>query len=470
MKTFRLFSMAALALMMGACSEEVNETVEPQPAPAPGVIEFSGTVTTKDGGVTRTTMTEQSDGSLNVTWKVDDVIYFFQGGAAVGNASVQTINEDGLATIIGKLEDGDPDKEFDLMYYGGWNAETYLNEALLYQYGTLDGLGTYDYRVGTAKIIEDPENAGQYILDGAVTMKSQMAIWKLTLKDGGGNALNVTTKKSLTIKSDDVDIAVTGGSDYFLGGSTNVVYLAMYPVDNKTITVTYNDGTNDYTFSKAGISLAAGTYYQSEVTLTKVIDLSKLASHYTSLSVTSDVILTGAPTTDNIFQIRYDVNNCEVTLDNVNTTAGKYISIDGKGFDGKDKNVNVKLKGTSRLQFIVTSKNVTIGEAAAGGTLILNSPNTYAIYSSETVTINGGTVKAKTTNDNFATVSADNLVINGGNVYLAGGAVKGAVDVTGDVSDSLYGWNGSSWGYWDAGASQQYASTDNSANPSTWTW
>lgn len=274
MKTFRFFSMAALALMMDACSEEVNEIVDPQPVPTPGVINFSGTVTTKDGDVTRTAMTEQSDKSMKVEWEVDDLVYLYQGGVDHGNASVKSLNGDGSAIIRGTVnnESGgtyDLSQNFEVNYFGGRMAKMYLDEVITQsQEGTLAGLGGYDYRKGSAKLKEDPKNAGKYIIDGAVNMVSQIAIWKLTLKDGNGDALNVTETKPVTIKSGDDVIAATGS--YFQGGTTNVVYLAMYPVDNKTVSVTYNDGTDEYSFSKAGVSLAAGKFYQSEVTLTKL--------------------------------------------------------------------------------------------------------------------------------------------------------------------------------------------------------
>lgn len=283
MKTFKLFSMAALAIMMCACSEEVNEIVQ-QPVESPGVIQFSGTVSTSNS-VTRTKITEPGDGTLNVAWVVNDLILLYQDGIIHGTAAVKTLNPDGSANILGSLNNEyggtyDLSQPFDVMYCGGWNQKPYMDEALISQYGVLYNAGgsdvsSYDFRKGTAKMKEDPDTEGKYIIDGAVKMTNQMAIWKLTLKDPAGNSLNVSKSLPVEIYSDDEKIAATGGD--FQGGSTNVVYLAMYPVDNKTITIKYNDGTNDYVFSKAGISLAASTFYASEVTMTKVIDYSSAA-------------------------------------------------------------------------------------------------------------------------------------------------------------------------------------------------
>ena len=140
--------------------------------------------------------------------------------------------------------------------------------------------------------------------------------------------------------------------------------------------------------------------------------------------------------------------------------------------------MKIKLKGTSRLMEIFTNngatsgKTATIGEAAAGGTLILTG-STDPIRA-KSFTINGGTVKSQaTTGENWAVYlnnSVGVLTINGGALYLAAGqdgteAVKGNT-VSGSVT--LYGWNGSAWvTYTD----ERYATTDNtSGNPTGWTW
>ena len=123
----------------------------------------------------------------------------------------------------------------------------------------------------------------------------------------------------------------------------------------------------------------------------------------------------------------------------------------------------LKLKGTSKLTNIFDIDNaLTISEAVAGGTVIINNSTGYALGAA-TVTVNGGTVKAKS--ENVVAINA-NLAVNGGAVYLAG-AGDNAVNGTISGSATLYGWNGSAW---DAATGVQYVTTDNSAAPSSWTW
>jgi len=123
----------------------------------------------------------------------------------------------------------------------------------------------------------------------------------------------------------------------------------------------------------------------------------------------------------------------------------------------------LKLKGTSKFTNIFdTGYALTISEAVAGGTVIINNSTGYALGAA-TVTVNGGTVKAKS--ENVVAINA-NLAVNGGAVYLAG-AGDNAVNGTISGSATLYGWNGSAW---DAATGVQYVTTDNSAAPSSWAW
>ena len=211
-----------------------------------------------------------------------------------------------------------------------------------------------------------------------------------------------------------------------------------------------------------GLGLTA--YAETEV---PVVDLSTVRDIYYQggliYRVNGDVILTGTPTDK--LRIEYQGNDYEVTLDNVNPEGAKETYINGSG-----KRVNVKLKGTSQLYWIGTSETVTIDAAASGGTVILSGSNIEPL-SGSTVTINGGTVKAKATGDRARNAVERNLVINGGAVYLDGGTSSHGRDndaVSGTVTGTLYGWNGSAWINY---SSQRYATTDNtSGDPANWSW
>jgi hypothetical protein len=202
-----------------------------------------------------------------------------------------------------------------------------------------------------------------------------------------------------------------------------------------------------------------------------IVDLSTYSG--SNYDVTEDVIFTGTPNTNSYLNICYSGsgNAYEVTLDNVNSEGTKSVYIQGSA-----NYVNVKLKGTSRLGGIGSNYSVTIDEAEAGGTLIMVSEiSCISVYSGYSVTINGGTVKAKSTFEMGGAAVDGNLTVNGGAVYLEGSngwdgdpepAVDGSITLGSGVT--LYGWNGSTWG--TTTSDMQYVSTDNSTAPSAWTW
>ena len=187
----------------------------------------------------------------------------------------------------------------------------------------------------------------------------------------------------------------------------------------------------------------------------KVVDLSTYSG--TSYEVIEDVTFTG--TTNNEISILYKGEGYEVTLDNVNAPASFIAAWDD------NYTVNVKLKGTSRLKGIYDQNaDVNIGEAEAGGTVILVDESSPLGGSGTTITINGGTVKAKTSS--FSALY-NALEVNSGAVYLEAAEGYGAVDGSASGSVTLYGWNGSAWVTY---SDHRYLSTDNSKAPSEWTW
>ena len=234
-------------------------------------------------------------------------------------------------------------------------------------------------------------------------------------------------------------------------------------LENCTLTV---DGNN---IAMPTNTVEAGHIYnitRAAAAAATVVDLSTISDD--TYTVTGDVTLTGTPT-ESPFDIKYGGDDYEVTLDNVNSAGSKQVSV-----VGNNHNLNIKLKGTSRLMEIYTNtgatsgKTVTIGEAAAGGTLILTGSENP--IRAKSFTINGGTVKSQATGDNWAVYLNNTvgvLTINGGALYLATGDDETQA-VKGTVSGTLYGWNGSAWVTY---TNQRYATTDNtSGDPTAWTW
>ncbi len=268
MKTFRIFSIAVLGIILAACSS--NDEIIEQPAqPNDDVIHFSGTISLEGAG-TRTAMTEtEADQTITADWQVNDKINMCQNGSCFGTALVTSLSGSS-ATIEGTLSSGcDLSANFDLKYLGnseGANFNTVLQDRYMNQRGTVGNLGTYDWREGSAKLKLDGSN---YVIDGTVKLEAKMAVWKLTLTDGT-NPLNMSnTGKTLKVFYDGVQVA--GSKANFSGGSTNIVYLAVPTASSKTIRIEYNDGSNTYFYQKSGVSIAASKYYQSTVTLSRMI-------------------------------------------------------------------------------------------------------------------------------------------------------------------------------------------------------
>lgn len=274
MKISKLFSLAALALMMTACSDQIEQVQQPRNTEG---IPFSATISTEGHAATR--LLAESGTSITATWASGEkvaLIYTVSATTYVKEAAV-TPQGDGTATISTTLE-GSPadDTDVTIVYPASAVDESTKDVKpglLTSQNGLLTGTGSisdkYDLRKTStpAKLKIDGTTAS---LKGTVKLAQQVSILKLTLQSGGS---------SLSAKA----LAIKDASDNLLASATlatagSVFYMAVPAMTSAKIIAA--NGANTYSYSKASVSISAGKYYQSTVSLTQdeYTDLSALES------------------------------------------------------------------------------------------------------------------------------------------------------------------------------------------------
>ena len=292
MKTFKIFSTAALALMMAACSSE-DTALNNSPAQQQGrKVHFTATIAAPGGNAgTRTEYTEVTEGdaagTINVAWKANDEIALIHNGTK-DEVTVETVNEDGSATITGDITVGTNGEDV-IAYYPAAAIElnndknpvpaAAYTEKMLAQDGTLSYIASnLDLRSGKSTIAVDGDKA---TLASSVSLTSNTAIWKLTLQDNAETPAALSATQVSVIKDGETPETLAGTAT--LSTATSTVYLAMPEMAEPETTVTIEAVTanGNYTYVNSGLTLAAGKYYQSTVTMAPAAtDLSKLKEDY----------------------------------------------------------------------------------------------------------------------------------------------------------------------------------------------
>ena len=270
-KTFRLFSMAALALVMAACSNDDNDTPNINPAEA-GVVHFSATLPAPNSGATTRTQYTEDAGTINVAWKAGDEIALCHNGTKdVITLTASDINSDGSVTINADITATDGEA-VEVAYPAARVVSVFEATAVFEgnnweaQDGTLDYIATnLDTRCGTGKFAVSGDKAS---FQSDITVNAaEFAIWKLTLTDGTNalNATQVTLKKGSISPTTIATATSTAKSVYYMAVSPNL--LSAY---SGTFAIEATVGSDTYTYSRSSLTLTAGNYYQSTVTMTKV--------------------------------------------------------------------------------------------------------------------------------------------------------------------------------------------------------
>ena len=295
MKTFRYMTIAAVALVMGACSSEEN--IPSNAAGINGTIPFSATIS----GTTTRGLTENAEGTaIAAEWEEGEQVAVIHG-ETIDVMTVTKVDDSGNATISGVITSTEsaPVKNGDgvfVVYFGSEaqgmtdfttglqahydlaklkNERTVIDEvddiffvadSLVHanQDGTLETINArLDMRYAQCELAVDDNNVATFAKD--VTLSSLFAIWKLSLTDGS------TSLKAKTFKMD------VGSDSYTL--TLNELASELYTIFSAAdegayaFRVTDTDDKSYVKFLEPKKSLEEGKYYQSTIALTQLDDV-----------------------------------------------------------------------------------------------------------------------------------------------------------------------------------------------------
>ena len=481
MKIKHIFSLAVLAVMTAACSSE--DITQQQPASQIGqTLPFKATIS-NSAGTRGLTAPADDNSDITAAWVKDEQIALVHG-ATIDVVKVESVEDatsatPGVATLSGDITNYVENEKVYLVYVGCQSGamddfktalvQTFdaaktadatitaitedmikANFKILYQDGTLTTINNgLDYRLATSTLTK---TNGWVTLSDSPKLNSQFAIWKLTLKNASGAALAATQLDVIGVEAvasvsiDATTAAADPGVVYVMlpAGTVNYAFDATVGTEVGTYTVTHN-----------GVSLTAGKFYQSTLTMTKTVNLARLEAAYEAqdgdvltgeLDVTNHPvkisIADGATVTLNYVTIN-GVNNesypwagitCEgdatIILNGTNTVKGFK-----SGYPGiyVPENKTVTIQGT--LSDKLTANNNGEGAAGIGGGYQLPCGN--IVIEGGTITANGGSFGSGIGSGQFSgNEGCGSIIISGGKVEASGGIGCGFGSGCGDITIS----------------------------------
>ena len=500
MKTKSIMTLAAMALMMAACTSE--DLTQPQTPSSKG-IPFTATISGK--AATRAIKENTTDGILETSWAKGEKVALMHGNI-VDVMEVTEVGTDGSATISGTITGSPADgTEVDLFYpasvvdVSGESPEVKTNEKLLAeQDGKLETIAEkYDFRRkdgAKLKIV-----LGSASLDGAVSLENQLAIVRFSLSDGS----DVLEAESFEIDDNSGQPIITVKPET----ADSVLYVAMPPATAQAFHFIAKKGNEEYFYSQPSATIAAGYYYQSSVELhheIKYIEASwnstdhKVEYNEQTLSDASQYTLVTSSTTAvtwsaGTYVVSSDVSiggNITLTGDvNLILRDGAELTISGKIDGGKTNSLNIygQKASTGKLTIngdgSIGSYNIYVKDLQIHGGDITGTNSGQALLSNGTLkiyhgtisttarspgifadhgklSIYGGTITASTTQSGAVAVqNADmemtggtlkatttaqgeaGIVVHGGDIDISGGTViaEGGTSTTADGGNGIHG-------------------------------
>ena len=264
MKITKLFFMAALALLMTACSNNNDSDFAQQPLKAKGITITARLAPKTDGAATRA-VADNGDDKITVTWATDEhiaILYEVGSTKHVADAAITDVNSNGAATIQFTVEDGTPDGTPCTLVYplsaakDDHSGVKDFATLLAGQDGTLNA--NLDVRVGDGTIQTSTPS-----LTVTTQPAAQFSIFKLTMKDIEGEA--EVSAASVVISDQSGTVATVTPDE----GCDKVMYVAL-PTTATTLKFLVTGSDSKKYFNMASGLTLATKFYQSTVKLATV--------------------------------------------------------------------------------------------------------------------------------------------------------------------------------------------------------
>ena len=406
MKTTKLFFMAALALMTAACSNSDNDILTPAEQPANNMVTITAKLAPKSGSAQTRALSDQTT-YIKAEWAENETMKIISANGKEATATVNSVDGSGTATISFTIDAAAKGNDCTIIYPASAavteSAGVYTAQPMTAQTGTLSN--DLDVRIGKGTITDEATPQ----LEVTTLPAAQFAIMKLTLANDA---------KNLCIMADNITIA--GAT---LGTEGKVFTVAVPAVSSKTVTIVANDASNNcYYYSKAGVSLAAGSYYQSSPTMTALDDdNSKTLYKITATSGITipdgkTVVLSGVNISNGSITCSGNVTMVLLGSNSVTTAANEKAAI--------------KIGGSGTTLTITGSGSLTAhgGQSAAGIGTDRNGTGGNIVINGGTVTATGGKFGAGigTGRAQSGSSTCGDITINGGTVTATGGSNGGA--------------------------------------------
>lgn len=260
--------MAALVLTVAtwsACSNKENLTVAEEPE-QPRTYTVTTTLSPRDGAATRSTMTDNGDGSISSEWQVGDQLWvnYCNNTSETPVETTATVTAVDLSTKAATITVTliDPKDGGAIGFGYPYSLYTGTKKLRTDQIGTLDDINANFasiYGDGTLTV------SGSDVTLPAVTMEPAMCIWKFSFTDGANDITSAITKLVIDFPNDDED------SYEITPSSLGTIYVAIFADSNvinaEPICITAQTSTGVYRKTAASVTLAAGRTYTSTVAL-----------------------------------------------------------------------------------------------------------------------------------------------------------------------------------------------------------
>ena len=274
----KILTIAALALVLSACSNEDNDIQTPveQPAKSEG-IPFTATISIGESASTRALAEDEVNKKIVATWETGEkvALIYDAGGTPTKTDAEVTKQADGTATISATLESGATNGSDVTIIYPATAVDPTTRDVaanlLAAQDGTLTGTGgtsiaeKYDVRKGTGKLnINDGKATVNNGTAGTtVSLTNQNAIFKLTLKDIDGTS-DVSSTSVIISDENGVVTTVTPASGY-----EKAMYVAL-PTTATTLKFLVTGSDSKKYFNMASGFTLGANYYQSTIKLATI--------------------------------------------------------------------------------------------------------------------------------------------------------------------------------------------------------